>query len=309
MKDTVKATIIVKRIKRGGGGHHGGAWKIAYADFVTAMMAFFLLMWLLGSTTKGDQTGLVLDLHSPLKITMPGGSGSGDSSNVVKGAGTDPTKHTGQVKRGDVDARKTTISLQSAEQYNESSEARRFKDIQRQISNAIDMSPGLRQLKHQVLLDLTTTGLRIQLVDEQNRPMFALARAELQLYTRELLQTIGSILNRVPNHISLAGHTDARPYSTGERGYSNWELSIDRANAARRELIAGGMGEAKVLRVVGLSSIVSLKADHPDDPANRRISIIVLNKHAEEAIAKSSQTTDPNGGGLTDPDDLSAVRR
>jgi len=306
MNDQGKPTIIVKRITKGGGGHHGGAWKIAYADFVTAMMAFFLLMWLLGSTSRGDQTGMTMDVHSPLKITMPGGSGSGDSSNVLKGAGTDPTKKTGQVKRGDVEAKKATVSLNAGQRYKESSEDTQFKSLRRRIDEALETRQALRQLKHQVLVDVTTKGLRIQLVDAENRPMFSLAQAELKLYTRELLQEIGGILHGVPNRVALAGHTDARPYSSGERGYSNWELSIDRANAARRELIAGGMDEAKVLRVVGLSSTVSLNANDPNDPVNRRISIIVLNKRAEDEFAQSHQAADPDAAASATPEKVSA---
>ncbi len=134
--------------------------------------------------------------------------------------------------------------------------------------------------------------MRIQIVDEQNRPMFALAKADLQPYTKEILFEIGQLLNGMPNRISLSGHTDATQYSTGEKGYSNWELSSERANASRRALVAGGMDETKVLRVVGLSSAVPFNKDDPNDPVNRRISIIVMNKKAEEAITKEGATVD-----------------
>jgi len=142
-----------------------------------------------------------------------------------------------------------------------------------------------------VLLDITSEGLRIQIVDEQNRPMFALSKAELQPYTKEILHEIGKVLNEVPNKVSLTGHTDATPYSNGEKGYSNWELSADRANASRRELITGGIDEGKIVRVVGLGSAVLFDKGNPLNPVNRRISLIVLNKKTEASLAKEGGET------------------
>jgi chemotaxis protein MotB len=282
MADEGLRPIIVKRIKKGGGAHHGGAWKIAYADFVTAMMAFFLLMWLLGSTTKGDLQGIADYFRTPLKVAMAGGSGAGDSSNLVKGGGKDLTRKDGQVKKADTPSK--AASLKAAMADLERREQERLKALKKKIEEAMDARPTLQQFKKQLLIDITTDGLRIQIVDEQNRPMFALAKAELQPYTKEILHEIAHALNDVPNRISLSGHTDATPYASGERGYSNWELSADRANASRRELIAGGMDEKKMVRVVGLSSAVPLDKENPFNPINRRISIIVMNKKAEESI-------------------------
>lgn len=278
--------IIVKRIKKHGGGHHGGAWKIAYADFVTAMMAFFLLMWLLGSTAKGNLQGIAEYFQTPLKVAMSGGDGSGDSSSVIKGGGKDLSMREGQNRKGDIESPKKTYSLQAAEAALAKEESERLQKLKGKIENLIESNPALKQYKKQLLLDITTEGLRIQMVDEQNRPMFALARAELQPYTREILHEIGKALNEVSNKISLSGHTDATPYGLGEKGYSNWELSADRANASRRELIYGGMDEAKVMRVVGLSSSVLFDKDDPLNPINRRISIIVMNKKTEESVSR-----------------------
>ncbi|MFZ6844895.1 flagellar motor protein MotB [Undibacterium sp. RuTC16W] len=278
--------IIVKRIKKVAGGHHGGAWKIAYADFVTAMMAFFLLMWLLGSTAKGNLQGIAEYFQTPLKVAMAGGEGSGDSSSVIKGGGKDLTLREGQNKKGDVEAPKKSYNLQAAEAALAKVDAERLKGLKTKIEAAIESNATLRQYKKQLLLDITTEGLRIQMVDEQNRPMFASAKAELQPYTREILHEIGKALNDVPNRISLSGHTDAAPYGSGEKGYSNWELSADRANASRRELIYGGMDETKVLRVVGLSSSVLFDKNDSLNPINRRISIIVMNKKAEESASQ-----------------------
>jgi len=286
MADDNLRPIVVKRIKKVAGGHHGGAWKIAYADFVTAMMAFFLLMWLLGSTAKGDLQGIAEYFSTPLKVAMAGGSGAGDSSSVIQGGGRDLTRKEGQVKKGEDPPVKKSYDLKGIQQELERIEAEKLKGLKSRIEAAIETSQTLKQFKKQLLMDITTEGLRIQIVDAQNRPMFASAKAELQPYTREILREIGRVLNDMPNKISLSGHTDATPYSTGDKGYSNWELSADRANASRRELIAGGMEDGKVVRVVGLSSAVLMDQQNPVNPINRRISIIVMNKKAEESAAR-----------------------
>jgi chemotaxis protein MotB len=291
MADEGLRPIIIKRVKKSGGGHHGGAWKIAYADFVTAMMAFFLLMWLMGSTAKGDLQGIAEYFKTPLKVAFSGGTGSGDSSSVVKGGGKDLTRQDGQIKKGDDPTIKRTYNLQAAhlkeaQAQLERVEMARLKGLKQKIEAAIDARPALKQFKNQLLIDITEEGLRIQIVDEQNRPMFALSKADLQPYTRDILLEIGKALNDVPNKISLSGHTDATPYASGEKGYSNWELSADRANASRRALIAGGMDESKVLRVVGLSSAVLFDKKDAFNPINRRISIIVMNKKTEESAMK-----------------------
>ena len=283
-----KPPIIVKRVKKVAGGHHGGAWKIAYADFVTAMMAFFLLMWLLGSTSKGDLQGIAEYFKNPMKVSMQGGSGSGDSSSVVRGGGTDLTRSVGQIKKGETDAERKSYNLTAAKAELERQEAANLKLLKQRLEAAIDNNPTLKQFKRQLLIDITSEGLRIQIVDEQNRPMFNLASAELQPYTRVILHEIGHVLNDVQNRISLSGHTDSTLYANGERGYSNWELSTERANASRRALIAGGMDESKMLRVVGLASSVPFSQAAPNDPVNRRISIIVMNKRTEEAVTKEA---------------------
>lgn len=290
MADEGLRPIIIKRVKKTGNRAHGGAWKIAYADFVTAMMAFFLLMWLLGSTTKGDLQGIAEYFKTPLKVAMAGGSGSGDSSSVIPGGGRDLSQRDGQLKKGENTITKKTYNLKAAEAALERAEAERLKALKQRIETLIDSNPLLKQYKNQLLIDITSEGLRIQIVDEKNRPMFALAKAELQPYTKVILHEIGQVLNDVPNRISLSGHTDATVYSSGEKGYSNWELSADRANASRRELIQGGMDEAKILRVVGLSSAVLFDKKNPLNPVNRRISIIVMNKKAEEVASQDGGT-------------------
>ncbi len=288
--------VVIKRPKKVTHGHHGGQWKIAYADFVTAMMAFFLLMWLLGSTTKGDLEGIAEYFRTPLKVALTGGSGSGDSSSVIRGGGRDLTRTEGQVKQGDLPTEKRIINLKAAEAELHRAELERLKALKARIEAAIDGSPLLRQFRSQIRIDITDEGLRIQIVDEQNRPMFDLGSARLQPYTREILHEIGRVLNEVENRISISGHTDDRPYALGERGYSNWELSADRANASRRELIAGGMREDKVFRVVGVAASIPLDKSDPANPVNRRISIVVMNKKTEALLLEEKSAVETEAG-------------
>jgi chemotaxis protein MotB len=277
--------IIVKKVKKVSGGHHGGAWKIAYADFVTAMMAFFLLMWLLGSASKGQLEGIESYFKTPLKIALMGGPSVGASDSILKGGGKDLTKKQMQVKPKDGSSEKEkSPDLKEAQKALEAQEKLQLENLKAKIEQTIESSTTLKKFKKQLLLDITSEGLRIIIVDELNRPMFNSARAELQPYAKKILQELGHTLNDVPNRISLSGHTDATPFSTGEMAYSNWELSADRANASRRELVAGGMDEFKLLRVVGLSSAALYDKENPFNPINRRISIIVMNKQSEERV-------------------------
>jgi len=271
--------IIIKRIKKGGGhGHHGGAWKIAYADFVTAMMAFFLLMWLLGSTTKGDLKGIADYFNSPLQVALTGGSGSGDSSSILRGGGEDLSRTTGQVKRGEIEEVRRSVNLQALPEDTHKATEQQVKRVRARVEDAIERHPRLSELKGQVRMDLAPEGLRIQIVDDQNRAMFERGGSQVQPYMRDLLREIGRVLNELDTRIALTGHTDATAYSGGERGYSNWELSAERANASRRELVAGGMNENRVVRVVGLGSTLPLLPEDPAAAVNRRISIVVMNR-------------------------------
>jgi chemotaxis protein MotB len=288
MAEESQRPIVVKRIKKGGHAKHGGAWKIAYADFVTAMMAFFLLMWLLGSVSKGDLKGISEYFNTPLRTALMGGSSTGDAKSVIPGGGTDLTARAGQVHKGDVEPRQLDENVLDAEL--DAREAARLAELKEKLEQAIEANPKLAPFRKQILVDLTPEGLRIQIVDEQNRPMFATGSSTLAAYTRDLLGEIGIILNDVPNRVSLSGHTDAASFGSGERGFSNWELSADRANSARREMIAAGMADSKVLRVVGLASAVGFPGALPLDAVNRRISIIVLNRRTEKAITAESAT-------------------
>ena len=280
--------IIVKRVRRGGHAAHGGAWKIAYADFVTAMMAFFLLMWLLGSTSEGDRNGIADYFQSPLKVALlNSGSGSGDSSSVVHGGGKDLSRTDGQVKKGDIEAKRSTINLQALKEDVKRAEASRLQALKEKMQDVLAANPRLAALRSQIRLDMTPDGLRIQIVDEQNRAMFDSGSAIVKPYMRELLREIAQVLSEVPNRLTLEGHTDASAFSAGERGYSNWELSSDRANASRRELLTGGLPESRVLRVQGLASSSLYEPADPLSPVNRRISIIVMNREAEDRLLRA----------------------
>ncbi len=281
--------IIIKRVKKGGHAAHGGAWKIAYADFVTAMMAFFLLMWLLGSTTEGDKKGIADYFSSPLKVSLlGGGQGSGDSSHVVRGGGQDLSRSTGQVKNGEVRAARKTVNLQALKAEQLRAERAKLQELKLKIEQRIASSSALAMLQSQIRLDMVRDGLRIQIVDENNRPMFDSGSALVKPYMRELLRGIGSVLAEVPNRLTIEGHTDAAPFGGGDRGYSNWELSSDRANASRRELMSGGLPEDRTLRVQGLAASSLFEPQDPLAAGNRRISLIVMNREAEDRFFRTA---------------------
>jgi len=289
MADNTQRPIVIKRIKKKAAGHHGGAWKIAYADFVTAMMAFFLLMWLLGSTTKGDLKGISDFFQTPLKISLNGGTGAGDASSLINAGGTELTRNEAQRARdGELPERRRQVDLKAAQAGLARAEAAKMRSLKAHLEEIIDASPLLRQHKKQLLIDFTTEGLRIQIIDEQNRPMFDLGSAQLKPYARDILLALSKPLNEVNNRISLSGHTDAKPYASGERSYSNWELSAERANASRRVLVTGGIDDGKIKRVVGMASAVPFDVADPESAANRRIAITVLTRQAEDSLNKMS---------------------
>ncbi len=283
--------IIIKRVKKGGHAVHGGAWKIAYADFVTAMMAFFLLMWLLGSTTEGDKKGIADYFSAPLKLSLlASGSGAGDASHVVKGGGQDLSRTTGQVKRGDIEAKRATVNLHQLKAEQIRAEVARLENLRKKMEDALAGNAEMKGLASQILMEMTGDGLRIQIIDQDQRPMFSSGSAAVQPYMRDLLRAVGGLLAEVPNRLTLEGHTDALPFGSSghERGYSNWELSADRANASRRELLTGGLPEEQVLRVQGLAASNPFDRKDPTAPPNRRISIVVMTREAEDRVFRGT---------------------
>ena len=166
----------------------------------------------------------------------------------------------------------------------------RFDGLMESLRKEIEKSEALQPFKDQLLLDVTAEGLRIQIVDKENRPMFASGDAKLKHYTYDILKELSYFMGAVPNRISLSGHTDASRFQ--RENYGNWELSVDRANAARRVLTDNGVAESKIGRVVGLASSIPFDKANPQDPVNRRIAIIILNKKTEEALMKSEEVTE-----------------
>ncbi|MBI5136145.1 MAG: flagellar motor protein MotB [Nitrospirae bacterium] len=282
MDINTKPRIIVRKGKGGHGGHHGGAWKIAYADFVTAMMAFFLLMWLLGSTSQAQREGIAEYFQTPLKVALSGGSSVGDRTSILPGGGDDLTQSDGQVKKANMDH--PVVDLEAAKTELARQEVQKLTDLKAQVAQAIESNPDLAPYRDQILLDMTMEGLRIQIMDQDQKPMFDVGSTKLAPYTRAILHEIGQVLNKVSNHISISGHTDSASYQGGSVGYSNWELSADRANSARRELLTGGMQDDRIMRVAGMGPAVPFDQADPASSLNRRISVVVLNKQSEDAI-------------------------
>jgi chemotaxis protein MotB len=291
--------IIVKKVKKSAAAHHGGAWKVAYADFVTAMMAFFMVMWLIASVNKEQRAAILSYFKNPsMEVgkspkAAPGQMGPGGASTSVinMGGAMDARRSANIISTGlgtpqesqiKADAQKAPSSEEEARKLTEAADHKKLESLMEELRKAIDMSQALRPFKDQLLLDITPEGLRIQIVDAQNRPMFDLGSAKLKDYTGRILHELAPYLNSVPNRISVSGHTDTTPY-VAQNGATNWDLSADRANAARRALEGGGLATEKVARVVGLSSSVLFDKDNPRSPINRRISIIVMTKQAEES--------------------------
>ena len=255
--------VIVKKIVKKGHAHHGGAWKLAYADFVTAMMAFFLLMWLLGSTDEATKKGISEYFQDPY-----------EASKIDKGKF--PTLK--------------EIAPTEMDKQSEHDDSKQLEQLKQKIQDMINTNAKLSDFKEQIKLEITPEGLRIQIIDNKNMPMFKLASSETEPQIRLILRALAPVINKLPNKISINGHTDAKPFPVNQKRYSNWELSSDRANAARYELTQGGLKEDKVLRVTGLSDSIPYNPGDAQDPMNRRISILVMNKKTEQHIVQEVGT-------------------
>jgi chemotaxis protein MotB len=271
--------IVVKRVKKGGHGHHGGAWKIAYADFVTAMMAFFLLMWVLGSTTAGDLAGISSYFQNPMRVSMSGGQGSGETTRIIKGGGDNISKTAGVESKADADTEQRRVSDSSVTDVENARKDRTKNEaVKSDIEKSIEADAELKNIKGQLFMDITSEGLRIQVVDEKGKPLFNSGGVVPSVAARRLLRVIGKSLNDNSGKIRIEGHTDATKFANGEAGYTNWELSSERANVARREMIAGGLAPSNVAQVIGFADTIPLNPADLSDPLNRRISITLLNR-------------------------------
>ncbi|MBI2256415.1 MAG: flagellar motor protein MotB [Proteobacteria bacterium] len=289
--------IIIKRIKKSGGGHHGGAWKVAYADFVTAMMAFFLLLWLLGNTTdeqkkaignyfnptiaisSSSTTVAVMDGQPQVMETTAGGAAAEiDAEEDGTGQTGDGTGNTNEQEAATATSQgEKPIDEKEAEAAMKAAETKRFEQVKEQIKQVIDQSPDLSGLKDNLQIDQTPEGLRIQLLDKEKESMFASGSAEMADKSRKLLSLVAHAVKDLPNKLAISGHTDATPY-VGTDGRSNWELSSDRANAARRVLVQNGVDPVHVRNVVGRADTDPFLKENPNDPQNRRISIVLLSE-------------------------------
>lgn len=278
--------IIVKRVTRKDHGHHGGSWKIAFADFAVAMMAFFLVMWLITVATPEQLRSISGYFNDPIGFNEGGSPWAidlGGSPEVAPQTTLNQTpQETGQQE----------VSEDSARELADQAERRDMEMLLQELQNQIDSEPVLQRFKDQILIEITQDGLRIQIVDAENRPMFASGSAQLQPYFEEILLSLSDTIAKVKKKISVSGHTDGQPYA-GRRGYGNWELSSDRANAARRTLLAAGYPEEQVARVVGYADSALFDREDPLSPINRRIDIVVLNRQAEEQIREGADSAVP----------------
>lgn len=288
------APVIVKRVRKVAAGHHGGAWKVAYADFVTAMMAFFLVLWLVGVASKKEKAAISEYFKNPSAVV--GRSATPSASTAGPGGAADkmlPTTDPILVPRGVGAASGTAVSRAPDADQLERRERRALEALKRDIERAIDANGALARFREQLLLDITSEGLRIQILDREQRPMFDLGSVTLKPYTQAALRELGAMLQQRQNRIAISGHTDEVQFHA-PRGYGNWELSAERANAARRALVDGGLTENKIARVVGLAASEPLDRDDPLAPVNRRISIVVLNR-ASDAVAGTARAIPPDG--------------
>ncbi|MFT3928893.1 MAG: flagellar motor protein MotB [Spongiibacteraceae bacterium] len=312
--------IIIKKKKGHGHGHHGGGWKVAFADFMTAMMAFFLLMWLMAAANDPQKkaiAGYFNDVGGGL--VGPGGANSGviqldnpESSHEPMQPPTMKNETQGgenERNKGEGIDQNSMIPLteqQAREQY-EKQEKENLQKLKEQLQEELDKSDSvLREVRDQILIDYTGLGLRVQIVDKEQRPMFDTGKAKMKDYSLAVLEALAPLLDSVPNHLSITGHTDAAKYGDGAI-YSNWELSADRANTARRALVDGGYPEEKIINVQGMGSAAPFDADQPLAPINRRIAILVLKKSVEEALLGktgiSSEHVIESSGNVLMPED------
>ena len=297
--------IIIKRVKKGGGGHHGGAWKVAYADFVPAMMAFFLLLWLLNVTTN-EQKAYISSYFAPadprIAESLSGAGGvMGGTTVSPEGAMTqtqatavqtgEPAQGIGKEGDGEGDGQDETE--EEAAQNRE--DARNFNATEEKLRQAMESVPELKELANHLLVDMTPEGLRIQIIDQKGKPMFEVGKTTPLPRAVKLLQLITETIKTLPNKISIRGHTDSVPYGKGAI-YTNWELSSDRANASRRVMLAAALDIAQVENVQGKADREPLMKDDPAAAPNRRVSVILLKQSLVAGLKKKDGTSTGKGG-------------
>ncbi len=286
-----EGTIVIKKVIKGGGGHHGGAWKVAYADFVTAMMAFFLLLWLLNVTTDEQKHG-VADYFAPTaasKSTSGSGGILGGTTMSTEGArvskSSPPTvvmelapprqRNPAETDEEQKDGEAGHLEEEELLQKMAEREQEEFEQAEEELRKAMQDSPGLADMAQNLIVDNTPEGLRIQLVDQEKASMFPSGGSKMNDNLKKILEKVADIVHRMPNQIAISGHTDSVPFR-GRNDYSNWELSAERANASRRALVQFGVPESRIASVAGKADTEPLVAEDPTLPTNRRISIVLL---------------------------------
>ena len=277
-----EGTIIVKKVVGGHDGHHGGAWKVAYADFVTAMMAFFLLLWLLNATTEEQKRG-ISEYFTPASVSLSTGGAGGmlGGQSISPGASVSATSSapvivtiTSPPPPAITETVEKDPNEEALEKFKAEQEQASFEEAQDALQQALQEDPELAGLKDNLVVDMTPEGMRIQILDKEGAGMFASGSATLKPQTRKLFEKVAQAIEKLPNKLSISGHTDSTPFNRGD--YSNWELSSDRAHASRRALADSGLGGDRFARVTGKADIEPLNLEDPFQPENRRISIILL---------------------------------
>ena len=278
--------VVIKKVQKGGHGAHG-SWKIAYADFMTAMMAFFLVMWLLAGTSKAQLEGITEYFRHPTTMSFASGDKNSASTSAIPGGGDDPRHAEGEVRRA-----------AGEKVFSATASTSRLRTARDQLQALVRQNPTLAALGAQLKVDMTAEGLRIQILDDSQQSMFRLGSADVVPRLAHVLDALEPFLNKAPYGITISGHTDNTPFVMGLGGYSNWELSSDRANAARRELVKAGLNADQLIRVTGHASTMNL-SEKANDPMNRRISIVLLSESARHSIDSENQVSQENGGGAT----------
>ena len=310
MADNTQPILIIKKIKKGGHGHHGGAWKVAYADFVTAMMAFFLLLWLLNATTDEQKRGIA-DYFTPAAVsTSKSGAGGMLGGQSISSPGALQNKSAMpsvavklRATSGASDAEDELdtgssgaetdgkASEEEIRQAMEDLEEERFRKAEEELNQAIEENPELKAVAENLVVDRTPEGLRIQIVDQEGKPMFPSGSARMPDRTRKLMAKVAQVIQSLPNKISISGHTDSTQFRGKKAKYGNWELSTDRALSSRRALVEGGIPTARIANVVGKAETDPMVPEEPTSARNRRISIVLL----REAQASDATSRDATG--------------
>lgn len=315
------APPIIKRVKKHADhAHHGGAWKVAYADFVTAMMAFFLLLWLLNATTEEQKRGIaqyfspvpgaigetsggqgffhgdtvttdgkMVESNAPVSVTIPIPTTAFDAEKTEGNYENQAAKTKEEASKEDSSKESESTDPDKAQKLLAELEDKQFREAEHQLRQAIQNIPDIKELAENLIIDNTPEGLRIQIVDQDKMSMFPRGSIEMNEKARLLMHQVAKVVSKLPQKISISGHTDSTPY-TNAKGYDNWDLSTDRANASRRALVEAGLTGERIVNLTGKADTEPLVKDDPTSPQNRRISIVLLREKKPPTAAKAGGT-------------------